>query len=83
MGIDLLATGLLLPLCMTQIVSRIIEGQVRSGKLPALSAEQVGASGMHRRSIHIRSLIFAVLVSSASPLRWSGSLTRPAHHPSP
>jgi hypothetical protein len=72
MGIDLLATGMLLPFFMTQIVSRIVAGQVRSGKLPALSSDQIAPSGIHRRSIHVRSLILAVagITCFSAPLVW-------------
>ena len=57
MGIDLLATGLLLPFIMCQIVSRVIAKQVRDGKLPPLPASQIGAQGLHRRSITVRALV--------------------------
>ena len=56
-GIDLLATGLLLPFIMCQIVSRVIAKQVRDGKLPPLPASQIGARGLHHRSITIRALV--------------------------
>jgi len=70
MGVDLLATGVLLPVGMCEIVSRIVAGQVRSGKLPALEPAQVSATGMHRRSIHLRALVLAVfgLVGISLPL---------------
>ncbi len=68
MAPDLLATGVLLPFIMCQIVSRVIVRQVASGKLPALDAEQVPDHGLHRSSIHVRGLVlvaFATLCASA------------------
>ena len=70
MGVDLLATGVLLPGGMCEIVSRIVASQVRSGKLPALERNQVAANGMHRRSIHLRAFVLAIfgLVGVSLPL---------------
>jgi len=70
MGVDLLATGVLLPVGMCEIVSRIVASQVRSGKLPALERNQVAGNGMHRRSIHLRAFVLAIfgLVGVSLPL---------------
>ena len=67
---DLLATGVLLPFLMCQIVSRVIVRQVASGKLPALDAAQVPARGLHRRSVHVRALVLAVFatICASAPL---------------
>ena len=70
MGVDLLATGVLLPFAMCQIVSRVIAKQVRDGKLPPLPAEQITTHGLHHRSIMIRSLILTLFgfVCGAAPV---------------
>ena len=49
MGPDLIITGILLPLLMCLIVSKVITGQVASGKLPPLLQDQIASRGMHRR----------------------------------
>ena len=59
MAPDLLATGILLPLFMTVIVSRIIAKQVESGKLPPLPSELIAANGLHRKSSMVRGLVLA------------------------
>ena len=70
MGGDLLATGFILPFATCMIVSRIIRGQVKSGKLPPLTSTQIGASGLHQKSILSRGLIMGVLglIFAAAPL---------------
>ena len=60
MGVDLLATGVLLPFLMCVIVSRVITGQVASGKLPPLAAEQIAATGLHQRPSWVRALVLVV-----------------------
>ncbi len=60
-GVDLLATGFLLPLLTCLIVSRIVVGQVRSGKLPPLASDQIGSRGWHHQSILKRGLFLGVI----------------------
>ncbi len=60
-GVDLLATGFLLPLLTCLIVSRLIAGQVRSGKLPPLASDQIGSRGWHHQSILKRGLFLGVV----------------------
>ena len=57
MGPDLLATGVLLPFLLCEIVSRVIARQVESGKLAPLEAQQIPERGLHRRSVHVRALV--------------------------
>lgn len=59
-GVDLLATGVLLPFLMCLIVSRVIAGQVASGKLPRLEPEQIAAYGLHRQPTWVRAIVLAV-----------------------
>lgn len=66
MGPDLLATGVLLPLLMCQIVSRIIAKGVASGKIPPLEAQNISTRGMHRRSLLVRSLVLAVVATACA-----------------
>lgn len=70
MGVDLLATSILLPFISCLIVSRIIRGQVKNGKLPALEKHQVPARGFHRRPTWLRGLWLALLglAFAAAPL---------------
>jgi hypothetical protein len=56
-GVDLIATGFLLPFLTCLIVSRLIAGQVRSGRLPALESHQIASRGWHRRSSLRRGLL--------------------------
>ncbi len=68
MGVDLLATGFLLPFFTCLIVSRLTRGQVKSGKLPALEASQIRPLGFHRRSSLFRAILiggFGVTFASA------------------
>lgn len=69
-GVDLLATGFLLPFFTCLIVSRLIGGQVRSGKLPPLESHQVASRGWHRRSILARGLFLGLVgvVFAAAPV---------------
>ncbi len=59
MAPDLLATGVLLPLLMTVIVSRVITGQVERGKLPPLTSELIPPRGLHQKSSVVRGLVLA------------------------
>ena len=70
MGVDLLATGFLLPFFTCLIVSRIVRSQVRQGKIPALEAHHVGPRGLHRHSILKRALLLGVVgvVFASGPL---------------
>jgi hypothetical protein len=61
MGVDLMATGFLLPFFTCIIVSRLTRGQVESGKLPALEPEQIRPLGLHRRSSLVRGLLVGVV----------------------
>jgi hypothetical protein len=60
-GVDLLATGFLLPLLTCLIVSRLIASQVRGGKLPPLASDQIGSRGWHHQSILKRGLFLGVV----------------------
>jgi hypothetical protein len=59
-GIDLILTAFLLPFLSCLIVSRIVAGQVRSGKLPPLPTAQVPESGWSHRSIRARGALLGV-----------------------
>jgi hypothetical protein len=69
-GVDLLATGFLLPFLTCVIVSRLIGGQVRSGKLPPLESHQIASRGWHRQSSVKRGLFlgFVGIVFASAPL---------------
>ena len=70
MGVDLLATGFLLPFFTCIIVSRLTRGQVESGKLPPLEASQIRPLGIHERSSLVRGALIGVLgvIFAAAPL---------------
>lgn len=70
MGVDLLATGFILPFATCAIVSRVIRGQVKSGKLARLDPAQIAIRGLHRKSILVRGLLMgaAGLIFAATPL---------------
>jgi hypothetical protein len=57
MGIDLLATAFLLPFLTCLIVSRLVGGQVRSGKLSRLPEQQVPLAGWSHRPVVARGLL--------------------------
>ncbi len=57
MGVDLLATGFLLPFFTCIVVSRLTRRQVESGKLPALEPDQIRPLGVHLRSSIIRAIM--------------------------
>jgi len=69
-GVDLLATGFMLPFFTCLIVSRLIGGQIRGGKLPPLEPHQIASHGWHRRSVLQRGLFLGVVgvVLAAAPL---------------
>ena len=69
-GVDLLATAFLLPFLTCVIVSRLIGGQVRSGKLPALPDHQIPDSGWSLRPASTRGLVLAAgaILLGALPL---------------
>ena len=77
-GVDLIATAILLPLLTCLIVSRIVASQVRSGKLSPLPALQVPTAGWSHRSVLGRGLMLAAvcLVGAAAPLVTALSLGR-------
>jgi hypothetical protein len=60
-GVDLIATGFLLPFFTCMIVSRVVGGQVRSGKLLPLAPDQIGSRGLHHRSILKRSMFLGAM----------------------
>lgn len=68
MGPDLLATGVLLPVFMTLIVSRIIGSQVASGKLPPLEREIIATHGLHQRSALVRGIVLALFATLCGSL---------------
>ncbi len=61
-GIDLIATSLLLPLLTAVIVSRVIRGQVTKGKIAVLNPAQIDERGLHHRSAWVRGLVLAIVV---------------------
>jgi hypothetical protein len=61
-GVDLIATSLLLPLLTAVIVSRIIRGQVAQGKISALDPTQIDERGLHHRSAWVRGGVLALVV---------------------
>jgi len=70
MGVDLLATGFILPFATCMIVSRLTRGQVESGKLPPLEQSQIRPLGFHRRSSLVRAILMGVIgvVFASAPL---------------
>lgn len=69
-GIDLIVTALVLPFLSCLIVSRIIVGQVRNGKVPPLPPQQIPQSGWSHRSPSARGLLLGTMaiLLSAVPL---------------
>ena len=61
-GVDLIATSLLLPLLTAVIVSRVIRGQVTKGKVAMLAPAQIDPHGLHRRTPWVRGLVLALIV---------------------
>ena len=75
-GGDLLVTAFLLPFLTSVIVSALVAREVRSGKVPALSPDQVSQSRWSRRSASLRGLFLGSLsvLFGAIPLVWALSL---------
>lgn len=65
-GIDLIATSILLPLLTAVIVSRVIRGQVTKGKIAALDPAKIDERGLHHRSAWIRGGVLALVVLAVS-----------------
>jgi len=55
-GVDMIATAVLLPVFSCLIVSKIVVSQVRSGKIPPLQGDQIPKSGWSHRPAVIRGL---------------------------
>lgn len=70
MGVDLLATGFLLPFFTCMVVSKLTRGQVQNGKLPALEPSQIRPVGFHRRSSLFRAILVGVIgvIFASGPL---------------
>ena len=70
MAVDLLVTALVLPVLSCLIVSKIVFGQVRSGKTPPLPTTQVPESGWSLRSSTLRGLFLGgcAVVLAALPV---------------
>ncbi len=75
-GVDLLATGFILPFLTCLIVSAIVGRQVRSGKLPRLPSDQLSLSRWAERSPALRGLFLGSVgvVLGAVPIVWALSL---------
>jgi len=75
-GVDLLATGFLLPFLTCVIVSALVARQVRSGKVLPLPPEQLPHSRWFQRSASMRGLFLGVVgvLFGAAPLVWALSL---------
>jgi len=75
-GVDLLVTAFLLPFLTCIIVSRLVERQVRSGKVPPLLSGQLPHSPWFQRSPSARGLLLgtAGVLFGAAPLVWALSL---------
>jgi len=69
-GVDLIATAAILPFATALIVSRIVAGQVRSGRLEPLAGEHLPAHGLSHRPAVVRGawLALAALVFAAFPV---------------
>jgi hypothetical protein len=76
LGVDLIATGFLLPFLTCLIVSAIVGRHVRHGKVPPLSSAQLPQTGWFERSSLQRGLALgaAGVVFGALPLVWALSL---------
>lgn len=73
---DLLVSGFLLPLITCFIISPIIAGKVRTGKLPPLLPEQCPHSRWFRRPRWMRGVLLgtAGIIFGALPIIWALSL---------
>ncbi|MFK7896119.1 MAG: hypothetical protein AB8G23_09805 [Myxococcota bacterium] len=69
-GVDLIATSILLPLLTAIIVSRVIRGQINKGKIARLDPAKIETRGLHHRPAWIRGLVLAaaVLAFAGGPL---------------
>ena len=75
-GVDLLATGFILPFLTCIIVSALVSRQVRSGKVPPLPTEQFPHARWFERPPSRRGLFLGALgvVFGAVPIVWAISL---------
>lgn len=78
LGVDLLATGFLLPFLTCLIVSAIVARHVRDGKVPPLPAAQLPLTGWFQRSSLSRGLLLgaAGVLFGALPIVWALSLAQ-------
>jgi hypothetical protein len=85
LGVDLLATGFLLPFLTCLIVSAIVARHVRDGKVPPLRAEQLPNTRWYERSSLLRALALgaAGVVFGALPLVWALQLAQAQPLPVP
>jgi len=69
-GVDLIATAILLPFLTCVIVSPLVAAQVRSGKLSRVPSHQLPSTGWSQRPVVVRGLFLAAgcLVFAAAPL---------------
>ena len=77
-GVDLLATGFLLPFLTCVIVSAVVARHVRAGKVPPLPPGQLPHSRWFLRSSSARGLFLgcAGVLFGAAPIVWALSLGR-------
>lgn len=77
-GVDLLATGFLLPFLTCVIVSSLVVRHVRTGKVPPLPSAQLPHSRWFQRSSSTRGLLLgaAGVLFGAVPVVWALSLGR-------
>lgn len=70
MSLDIVLTSILLCALMCLITTPILNGQLKAGKHPALSAAQRPSGGPGKRSVWFRALLLAVLgvTLAAAPL---------------
>jgi hypothetical protein len=78
LGVDLIATGFLLPFLTCLIVSALVARHVRDGKVPPLLEAQLPQSRWFERSSFSRALALGVagVVFGALPLVWALSLAQ-------
>ncbi len=75
-GVDLLATGFMLPFLTCVIVSSLVGRHVRSGKVPPLLMGQLPHSRWFQRSVSTRGLLLGAVgvLLGAVPIVWALSL---------
>ena len=75
-GVDLMATGFLLPFLTCVIVSALVGRHVRSGKVPPLPSSQLPHSRWYLRSSATRGLLLgaAGVLFGAAPVVWALTL---------